>query len=117
MTDEVGEGGGQGKEQERVPVVSGVRERVKLSYPHSYQSRFTSATVLAQCLNIRMLFEGELVLAGTTRAHPARAPDYADVDLASPRQLSQLPPRYHSPLALVSHLRPYGQVIRLSGCF
>lgn len=35
----------------------GMRKRVKLSYPHSYQFCFTIATVLAQCFNIRILFE------------------------------------------------------------
>jgi len=40
-----------------------VRKRVKLSYPHSYQSCFTTATVLAQCLNIRILFVGGLLAA------------------------------------------------------
>lgn len=49
------------KKRKERELASGVRKRVKLSYPHSYQSCFTTATVLAQCLDIRILFVGGLL--------------------------------------------------------
>lgn len=66
MTDDERERGGKAKgdrKRKERELTLGVRKRVKLSYPHSYQSCFTTATVLAQCLNIRILFVGGLLAA------------------------------------------------------
>jgi len=51
------------RKRKKQELASGVRKRVKLSYPHSYQSCFTTATVLAQYLNIRILFVDGLLTA------------------------------------------------------
>lgn len=76
------------KKRKERELASGVRKRVKLSYPHSYQSCFTTATVLAQCLDIRILFVGGLLgrypSLKTRQYHRLRrklgiSPDYADI--------------------------------------